>query len=198
VNEKGKQQRLPQFRNRSSKQKCLKAAWLYRTGRATQAEALWAVYLSDSKYCSVNASRAFSRNRMKRALEIVDKSISQTIAKQKEVVVKELENREEDIVDRLKKLYELYDKCIERYAVDDLAALKEAKTITPMIARLEKIVEGMGVRTDKLQGRYVKDAENPETAQMEVMKERFKSLVNNVQDGKAIKDAEEQETKDAT
>lgn len=179
----GTVRRLANYKHKTRKQRLRRCAELYvyggKDGDYTQAECLYMTYLSNAKYISQNSSKAFKRASMKRAIKQVENEIVVYQAKRKEEVVQNLENREDKYASTELKMLEMLDKMISE-AKDDPEKLKEVVKTANALKNISGISQGIGTRLDKLQGRYVKEQENPENVKNDILR----SAIAKIQEGK--------------
>ena len=163
--------RIQEYKNKSFRARRLKCAQLYMYKDYSMSDALWASYMSDAP--NDNPSRAFNAKGMKKAIRSIENQIVAREAKTKELVVSDLEEREEDLAGTAEALLELVDKLTKDAASDPDEVGKLTKAVNALKG-VEKIRQDIGNRVDKLQGRLVADAKNPKDVEGEALLSRLK------------------------
>jgi hypothetical protein len=167
--------RLAYHKNKTRKQKVKKCAELYYTGEAaTQAEALWMTWLTNSKWNQYNASKAFKRKSMKKALDRLETQAVVRAAKKKEEVVSELTDREEKMIALEADIADLVQDKVKEVK-EGAAELGDLSKAMNSLKAASKMANDIGARTDRLEGRNQADKKNEEDVAMDFLKEAVKS-----------------------
>ena len=173
--------RIPEYKNKSLKQRQRKMVQLWWTGEAeTKPEAAYMSWMSNSEWNIYNASRAFKRKGAMKELGRLETQMVVNSAKKKEQVVSDIEVQEDEYSKRSRLLLKQLDEAIEA------GNIKGIGSISTSLTKLHKMAHDLGQRSDRLNGRNQSDQKNEKDTNMDFLKD----IVKNQQKGAPIKQAD--------